>query len=66
MKSKIIKILQVINTATFGCPVQYISLHTKIKDALKIIEILEHNNYICRCKSTFWSLSNRPQFKITT
>ncbi|KON31101.1 hypothetical protein AC482_01980 [miscellaneous Crenarchaeota group-15 archaeon DG-45] len=65
METKMVKILQVLSRASCYCPLGYISLHTNIIEPLQILEALEEEGYVVRCKCNDWSPSNYPQFMIT-
>jgi hypothetical protein len=65
MERKMIKILQVLDRASCYCPLGYISMHTNIVEPLKLLEALEEEGYVCRCKPDEWSPSGHPMFEIT-
>ncbi len=58
------KILTVLAFAKSPAPLGYISLHTGIKEPLKILEKLEEEGLVRRSPSSTWSCSRDPNFEI--
>lgn len=60
------KILMTLALAKSPAPLGYISLHTKIKEPLEILEKMEENGLVRRSPSLSWSCCTDPLFEITT
>jgi hypothetical protein len=59
------RILLILALAKCAVPLNYISLHTGIKDPLKILEGMEKKELIQRFSFSGWSSSFGPMFEIT-
>jgi hypothetical protein len=64
MEEKMIKILQVLDRSGDACSLGYITLHTSIIEPLELLEILEREGYVQRCKRNSWSPSSGLRFQI--
>ena len=59
-----IKILNVLDRASSYCSLQYIASHTDIPHPLFLLERLEDEGLVYRCKVNDWSASGHPLFKL--
>jgi hypothetical protein len=65
MEEKMIKILQVLDRSGDACSLGYVTLHTSIIEPLELLESMEKEGYVQRCKRNSWSPSSGLRFQIT-
>ena len=59
------KILLILTLAKSPAPLNYVSLHTGIKEPIKILEKMEKVGLVRRFMSSCWSCNASPMFEIT-